>query len=612
MIGSKNLLVEDIRTDTESGVYYKYAYIRNYDGSFYQIGVLASVIQTFIDHFEYTELVNHVFSDDGANVISIINPEHIIIASSIPDYVGTTVGEEYVFDPQLGKEHKIGRMDFDGHSMDYVSVPVILDGGNHVYLVITWKADVIDSEIRNTIYQALIQLMIILLLTGGILYYAYKKDKTNIKLAYYEQLTELPNETYLKDFIAKTKSRLGTHKAILLLNLKNLPMMKMIYGSSFGNEILIQIARSIQALLDIEDGLFLNDSDQLVVVKISYSDRKELQELARQMIEVFKNPIQGKTEHQYIQAEIGIMEINDAVITIDKVLQNAQLVLSSLKQDYDNSIVFFKDEMEAIIRREDRLEKVIRAIINGTDKESFSLHFQPELDIKKQKIIGFEALARMRLEDLGYIPPLEFIDIAERRVLIYGLGKVILHKACEFVKELKDKGHHDLIVAVNISGAQLLREEFLEDVRQIVDLYDIDIHNLEFEITESVLIENFDLINQKLETIKQMGISISLDDFGTGYSSFARLKELHIDTVKIDRSFIRKIKDEHDKHAITGDIISLAHKIGLNVVAEGVEESHHYAYLEKNDCDYIQGYYLSKPLARQQALEFLVQYKPLV
>jgi len=152
---------------------------------------------------------------------------------------------------------------------------------------------------------------------------------------------------------------------------------------------------------------------------------------------------------------------------------------------------------------------------------------------------------------------------------------------------------------------QLLREEFIEDTRLVIGSYGIDPHALEFEITESVLLENFELVNQKLKELKQMGIAISLDDFGTGFSSLSTLRELILDSVKIDRSFIRNIRNEHDGDSILSDIISMAHKIGLTVVAEGVEEEYQKQYLILHACDIIQGYYFCKPIPQLDAMEFM-------
>ncbi len=207
------------------------------------------------------------------------------------------------------------------------------------------------------------------------------------------------------------------------------------------------------------------------------------------------------------------------------------------------------------------------------------------------------------------IPPLEFIEIAERNHLIYDLGLLILRDACAFLTELDDAGMKKRTVAVNISVLQLLRKEFTAHVEEVLKEYQIDPEMLEFEITESILSDNFDLINLKLRQIRKKGIKVSMDDFGTGFSSLARLRELSIDAVKLDRHFISRIKENEKPSYISIDIISMAHRVGLKVVAEGVETEEQLDFLKKYQCDYAQGYYISMPLEKDKALEMLINEK---
>jgi EAL domain-containing protein (putative c-di-GMP-specific phosphodiesterase class I) len=260
--------------------------------------------------------------------------------------------------------------------------------------------------------------------------------------------------------------------------------------------------------------------------------------------------------------------------------------------------------MEVDLIRKDKIENTIRNVILGDDKKSFYLEFQPKLDTKTNKINGFEALARMNVDTLGSVSPLAFIEIAEQRMLIYELGKHIIKLACDFINVLKSEGF-DLTVAVNLSVIQLLRNEFVDDIDLMIKEFGIEPSMLEFEITESIFLDNFEIINRKLKNVKQMGVSIALDDFGTGFSSFARLRDLEVDTVKIDQYFISKISTLDENDLLTVDIISMSHKLGLIVVAEGVENEEQKKYLEKHKCDVLQGYLISKPLEQKDAIDYL-------
>ncbi|MCR3956129.1 MAG: EAL domain-containing protein [Gudongella sp.] len=295
--------------------------------------------------------------------------------------------------------------------------------------------------------------------------------------------------------------------------------------------------------------------------------------------------------------------------TVDKLLQDATLALSHMDSGRSGSIHFYEDSMEETVIREDRIEKSLRTIIYSGGNDNFYLCYQPKLDLTTKRITGFEALARLKLEDLGFVSPLEFIDIAERRQLIYDLGRIILKESCEFISGAHAMGFDDIGVSINISGIQLLRKEFVEDVSELAKQFEMDLGCLEFEITESVLLENYEIINHKLKQLKDMGIKISIDDFGTGFSSLARLKELNIDIVKIDKYFIDAVAEKDKDSLITADIISMSHKLGLKVVAEGVENREQLYYLEKNNCDIVQGYLISKPLRKQEAIEKLEESK---
>jgi EAL domain-containing protein (putative c-di-GMP-specific phosphodiesterase class I) len=244
------------------------------------------------------------------------------------------------------------------------------------------------------------------------------------------------------------------------------------------------------------------------------------------------------------------------------------------------------------------------AAFDKTDK-SIYLQFQPIIDTKTNQIHGFEALARMNSKKLGMVSPAEFIPIAEEILLIIPIGKKVLYMAADYLKTLEGLGYHDIKVFVNISAIQLHQEEFYDDILQLVQDTKINTKNLGLEITESVFSNDYDFINNKLNKLIKLGIDISIDDFGTGYSSLARERELNVNCLKIDKSFLDKLLCIDQNQAITGDIISMAHKLGHYVVAEGVEEESQKQYLIEYHCDFIQGYLFSKPLNPEDAIEVL-------
>ena len=607
MISNDELLVEDIRKDSESDNYYKYAYIKNHDGSFIQIGILADNISKFLTRFEFRDLVNHLFSRSDVINVLFINNDFVITASGLPQYEGEVIDTKEVREQiSKGNVYTI-RTEIENQSVFQVYVPIFHDEEIHGTLSVVWLTNTLDSEVRATLYEGIIQFIIVIVVVGVILYYAYRKDKANIRIAYYDKLTGLPNNEYLEAYLGNEIKNRSHPKAIFLLNCMNFKMLNMTYGFSYGDEILIQIANKVMAIIDSKDRLFRFGADRFVLVVEDYQGKDELRDLGKRIISQFKDPFSGSIEHQYVNVEISVVEIKKSHTTVDKILQDATLALGHIDKNLSEHICFYEDIMEGTVIRQDKIEKALRAIIKNDDRDSLYIHFQPKWDIKNKRIMGFEALARLHVEGLGNVSPIEFIDIAEKRLLIYDLGNQILERACEFIKRLNGLGFSGINISVNVSGIQLLRDEFLEDVTKIIDFSGIDKRSLEFEITESVLFENFDLINEKLNKIKNSGISISLDDFGTGFSSLGRLHQLNIDIVKIDRYFINQITQERGEDLIVADIISMSHKFGLTVVAEGVETEEQKKYLEYHDCDILQGYLISKPLNEGDAISFLSQ-----
>jgi len=424
-------------------------------------------------------------------------------------------------------------------------------------------------------------------------------------------LTGLPNYDYLLEYMDNEIKNMGNkQKAIILFNCRNFETLNMTYGFNYGNEVLKHIAQNVQSIIAPNDRLFRLSADRFVLAVDNYNDKNQLTDIAERILEKFKYPVAGSVENQYINVEMSIVEISKKSMTVDKLLQDAVLALDYMNESSNERICFYQDIMERQIIRQDKIARALRAIIEDEQgqKNKLYLHFQPKWCLRNDKLIGFECLSRLYLQEIGSISPIEFIDIAEKRWIMYDLGKLILQKACVFLKKINDMGFNDIKISVNISVIQLLREEFVKDLLGIIESTGISQKSLILEITESIIMENFDLINKKLDEIRKTGIYISLDDFGTGFSSLSRLRKLNVDYVKIDKYFIDNIREENDDTLITADIISMSHKVGLTVVAEGVERVDQKRYLEKNDCDILQGYLISKPLDEEKAIDFLKNY----
>jgi EAL domain-containing protein (putative c-di-GMP-specific phosphodiesterase class I) len=244
------------------------------------------------------------------------------------------------------------------------------------------------------------------------------------------------------------------------------------------------------------------------------------------------------------------------------------------------------------------------------DRGELRLVFQPRLSLAAQRITGVEALLRWTSEEYGEIPPNLFIPLAEESGLILGIGEWVLREACRTLRQWHDAGMTSLNVAVNVSVVQLLRGDFSEIVRRVLADTGLPPHALELEVTESVLMANAEQAAAKLQALREMGVSLAIDDFGTGYSSLAYLKRLPITTLKIDKTFITDLNRDPDDTAITTTVITMAHSLGLTVVAEGVESETQMRFLDHFRCDEIQGHWLSRPVPPADCLAFIRTWVP--
>lgn len=610
MISKDNTLVEDIRPDTETGIYYKFGYVKNGDGTFVQIGVLAENVRAYLSKFEIDQYIQDISEQNNLQYAFFVDTDYKIIAGTLPQYIGHHIVDKRIQERMSNEDLNVIKTTIENTDVFQVSAPIYVSNEKLGTLSIAWPSYEVDYQVHKVILISLSLFLLSTIITASIFYYAYHKDKSNVRIAYYDSLTHLPNHIYLSEYLEELlEQSTKKNRAVMLLNCANFKTLNMTYGFLHGDYILKQIAEAVDKILDDHHMFFRFNADRFVLVIDDYINREELSQLAQKLISIFNNPFKGISEHQYITAEIAIVEIKGNDFTVDKILQDASLTLSEHQNINSRSVKFFNENMETSIQRENAIEKVIRAVIDGSDTQSFSLVYQPKIDIQTNKVAGFEALARLHVENIGHISPIEFIEIAERKLLIADLGMVILNEACTFIQELHSQGFKDITIAINISIIQLLRDDFIDNVQQIIQTNHIPMGTIEFEITETVLLKNFDIINKKLETLASMGILIALDDFGTGFSSFARLSELQINTVKIDKFFIDKITSHEETQLITADIISMSHKLGLNVVAEGVETNEQNDYLKRHACDIIQGYLISKPRSQQESLAFLIHYQ---
>ncbi len=271
----------------------------------------------------------------------------------------------------------------------------------------------------------------------------------------------------------------------------------------------------------------------------------------------------------------------------------------------ERGIVYFDEKIEEALSLEEAVERELtKASNNGFDDE-FYLVYQPQFDLRTKKIVGLEALARWNSRELGHISPLKFISIAEKYQLILPLGDWILDRALRDIKRLENLGFSGIKTSVNISAIQMLQKGFVDKLLEKINEIGINPENLGVEITETIIMNDYRVVNRKLKKIRDEGIYVSLDDFGVGYSSLGRMKDLNIDILKIDKTFIDDINTNKKKDVFLEGIISLARKIDLKIVAEGIEREDQKDFLLLSDCPIMQGFLFSRPVEFAEVIKMI-------
>lgn len=418
----------------------------------------------------------------------------------------------------------------------------------------------------------------------------------------HDTISGLHNRRYLEAILPLEleSSRVEKH-ALVLVNIRRFNMINITYGYFYGEKLIKEMVELLLEICQKDHSLFHISIDRFAILIHDYQNQTEISDLCDTII----RRMQNLRSINNVQASLGIVELKDDKMNADYILKLASIAAEQASKNQTLDYCFFNQEMEERITYKELMkEELAHAAVNDDDKNLF-LVYQPIVDLKTGKIYGFETLARFKSESLGWVSPADFIPIAEETGIIVSLGKRIMRQAFEFLKSLELQGYDHIMLSFNVSAIQLLQDDFIQILEGTISEADINPVNLNIELTESVFSNDYEEINRILAKIKERDIKVSIDDFGTGYSSLARERELIVNCIKIDKYFIDHILTSDAKEYITGDIISMAHKLGHYVVAEGVECEIQKQYLMEYNCDYLQGYLFSKPLSPEMALELL-------
>lgn len=434
-----------------------------------------------------------------------------------------------------------------------------------------------------------------------------KKYENQLKEnAYHDSLTGLPNRLALyEDFEKHTNTHPKKTRALLFIDSDNFKLINDTMGHSIGDLLIKKMGDRLTALFKSRRNKVYRLGGDEFVFFTEYEQIDEVFGYAQEIKRSFNSPLIINENSLCITVSIGIALYPSNGNNIQELISNADIALYKAKESGRNCYVLFSEDMHEKVMERMLIEKHLRAAIENNELD---VYYQPQVDAMTGVISGFEALLRWKNSELGFVPPLKFIGIAEETRLIIPIGKWVLQKACAFLKKLHEIECADISMAVNISIFQLLQENFIDIVVEILNSTELAPRYLELEITESILMDSYKVISTHLNRLKELGVRIALDDFGKGYSSLSYLKQLPIDTLKIDKSFIDNIHSDKNDADLTGMIVKLGKNMGLTVLAEGVEEQEQMSYLIENGCHKIQGYLISKPLPENEVLKFYSEW----
>lgn len=421
----------------------------------------------------------------------------------------------------------------------------------------------------------------------------------------HDRWTGLYNRSSLESMLGEDlKNRTAGRKALVNINLSPVQSLTMTYGFHYTQELIKKVANLLRQHCSDNCLLFYTYENRFVFYVKDYQDSEGLLGFCSDVAGTLEPLLSGER----IGGGIGVVEIGlDNEENTDKLLIKSLTASEEaiVSHDWDIGICFYDREMGERVLREEEIKREIAQIAMDENDCGLFVQYQPIVELKSGLICGFEALSRLCSESFGLVPPMEFIPIAEKTKLIVPLGWKIIQKALNFLKKISENGHAGIGISINISAIQLLRADFSANLFEIIDQINVKPENITLEVTESVFMSNYQEVNRILGGLKNTGIHIAIDDFGTGYSSLARERDLNVNNLKIDRSFISALMNIEHAEAITSDIISMSHKLGHYVTAEGVEYEQQRQYLLDCGCDRIQGYLVSRPLDEEKAVALL-------
>lgn len=432
-----------------------------------------------------------------------------------------------------------------------------------------------------------------------------RAQETIHHLTYYDSVTRLPNRYLFQDRLgqAMERARRSNHQVgLVLVSLDRFKNINETLGHHVGDTLLREVAQRISNSIRGEDTASRLRGDTFCCVLAELNHAHDANPVINRILDAFSQPFVVNDQELFITSSLGISMFPLDATEIDDLLQKAESAVNRSKERTENTYYFYTPEMNVNSMERLRLETDLRKAVN---RDELVLFYQPKVETATGKLVGAEALVRWRHPEYGMVPPGRFIPMAEDTGLILPIGSLVLHQACQQIKNWLNRGLPVVPVAVNLSAYQFRQTNLVQSIAHTISDAGIPGSLIELELTESAVMRNADAAVMLLAELHDMGLSIAIDDFGTGYSSLSYLKKFPIDRLKVDQSFVQDLGTSQVGEEIVGAIIALAHSLKMSVVAEGVENSRQLEMLRELDCEEIQGFYFGRPVPAEDFTEIL-------
>ncbi|WP_010283436.1 putative bifunctional diguanylate cyclase/phosphodiesterase [Bacillus timonensis] len=444
-------------------------------------------------------------------------------------------------------------------------------------------------------------------------FYEKKAEEKIACLAYYDADTGLPNRLHftnqVEEFVQRFKKKKSNNKlAVLFIDLDRFKIINDTVGHYAGDIILKELANRIKRILPKRSYLARFSGDKFTILISDGVEIDKIVDLGQSLLQDISKPIMYEAREFFLTGSIGASFYPNDGITTELLFKHADTAMNLAKHQGGNKMKFYSTEMNQQVLYKLELEGYLRRAL---EKKEFHLCYQPLIDLSSGKVYGTEALIRWEHPKLGLVSPGEFIPLAEETGLIHEIGKWVLRKACQENKKWHDMGYDYLTISVNVSANQFQQMSFINEVKEALLATGLPPQFLTLELTEGVMLRNISHSVIVMKELQKLGVKVSIDDFGTGYSSLSYLKDLPINTLKIDRTFINNLKVNTSDIAIVKAIITMGHGLSVKVVAEGVETDEQIALLKELQCHYAQGFYIDRPMKSEDFEKGLTKLKAL-